>query len=92
MRVGCSAAFLTITGYGRSHRILHFSTKCANGGLQSASVTAPEKLLRRVWVVLRPTTIRPLAFRSLGRKPATYGHSCVKTFTPGAAGVKVKQP
>jgi hypothetical protein len=47
--------------------MLIFSANSANGGLQSASVTGPEYRQRRVWVVLRPSTIKPLAFRLEGR-------------------------
>jgi hypothetical protein len=50
--------------------MLIFSANSANGGLQSASVTGPEYRQRRVWVVLRPSTIKPLAFRLEGRRSA----------------------
>jgi hypothetical protein len=39
-----------LPGNGRAHRTLHFSVNSANGGLQSTSVTGPEKRQRRVWV------------------------------------------
>jgi hypothetical protein len=42
-----------LSGNGRFHLALHFSTNSANGGLQSTSVTGPEKRQRRAWVVLR---------------------------------------
>jgi hypothetical protein len=39
-----------LSANGRFHLALPFSTNSANGGLQSTSVTGPEKRQRRVWV------------------------------------------
>jgi hypothetical protein len=61
-----------LSGNGRFHRTLHFSTNSANGGLQSTPAIRPRNRDGRVWVdsglsrglddVLVPRRFEPFAF------------------------------
>ena len=100
LRCGRSAAVFQncrqLSGNGRFLRSLHFSTKSANGGLQSAPVTGPENRRRRVRVesdssfrlrqrlqsVFKQSASRHRATTTAGRT-ATFKPRCRRRQWPG---------